>query len=289
MSILLIINPIAGDKDKGLFLKNAKHLMKQYSVDYEVFFTTGVKDYEKVEKHINKNTPEKVIVVGGDGTLNIFLKSFIAYDLKVGFIPMGSANGMAVELNLKESPKVLFKRYLNSKVTKQFDVLCINDTYLLLHLGDVGANANLVANYDKDDSRGMLTYAKHFWSEFQNMKGFKFEIQTDEMDYERKGVMLAICNGRAFGTGIALNTTGKMDDGYFELVIVKAIDFFDVLKAAMSKFDDSLELDYLETITAKSAFIKFKEPRLLQLDGEVIGKFLNLKIDVLPKAISFLQ
>jgi diacylglycerol kinase family enzyme len=176
-----------------------------------------------------------------------------------------------------------------SQKSKPLDVLSINNTFMLLHLGDVGANANLVANYDKDDSRGMLTYAKHFWSEFQNLKSFDFEIETDEMEYVRKGVMLSICNGRKFGTGIPLNTIGKMDDGYFELVIVKAVDFSDVLKAALSKFDEDYQLENLETIQAKTATVKFKEPRLLQIDGEVVGKFIELKIKVLKKAISFIQ
>lgn len=63
-------------------------------------------------------------------------------------------------------------------------------------------------------------YAKHFWDEFQNLKSFDFEIETDQMDYERKGVMLAICNGRRFGTGIPLNSIGEMDDAVFELVVV---------------------------------------------------------------------
>lgn len=33
-------------------------------------------------------------------------------------------------------------------------------------------------------------YAKHFWDEFQNLKSFDFEIETDQMDYERKGLCL---------------------------------------------------------------------------------------------------
>lgn len=289
MDVLLIINPISGDKDKSEFTDFAKALLDKLKLSFHIYKTTGQNDCDELEKLLTRFSPEKVIVVGGDGTLNMFLKPLMEHDIQVGFIPMGSANGMAVELDLTDSPKVLFNRFLKSKQSKKLDLLSINDSYLLLHLGDVGANANLVANYEKDGERGMFTYAKHFWSEFQNLKSFEFEIETDEMEYERKGVMLALCNGRKFGTGIPLNTIGKMDDGYFEFVVVKAMDFSDLLKAAIFKFDEDYKMESLETIQAKTATVKFKEPRLLQIDGEVIDKFTELKIEVLPKVLRFIQ
>lgn len=289
MDILLVINPISGDKSKTDFVKFAKNLMQKFNLNFHFFKTKGEKDCEELERLIIKYSPKKVIVVGGDGTLNMFLKPLMEHDIQVGFIPMGSANGMAVELNLTDAPEVLFEKFLKSEYSKNLDLLSINDSHLLLHLGDIGANANLVANYDKDESRGMFTYAKHFWSEFQNLKGFEFEIKTDAMDYERKGVMLAICNGRKFGTGIPLNTIGKMDDGHFEFVVVKAMEFSDLLKAALSKFDEDYKIESLETIQAKMATVKFKEPRLLQIDGEVIGKFTELRIEVLSKVLRFIQ
>lgn len=289
MDILIIINPVSGDKNKVEFVDFAKHFLEKSKLSYHFYKTTGKNDSDKIEQLLIEYSPQKVIVVGGDGTLNMFLKPLMDFDIQVGFIPMGSANGMAVELNLTDSPQILFKRFLKSKESKKLDLLSINDSHLLLHLGDIGANANLVANYDKDENRGMFTYAKHFWSEFQNLKGFEFEIKTDQMDYERKGVMLAICNGRKFGTGIPLNTIGRMDDSLFEFVVVKAMDFSDLLKAALSKFDEDYRIESLETIQAKSATVKLKEPRLLQIDGEVIEEFTELKIEVLPKALKFIQ
>ncbi|NEV93079.1 lipid kinase [Psychroflexus sp. YR1-1] len=289
MEILLVINPISGDINKSDFLDFAKRTLSKSKIDYHLYKTTGDKDCEELNHLIGIYSPKKVIIAGGDGTLNMFLKPLIEHKIQVGFIPMGSANGMAVELDLTDSLEDLLVKFIKSKETRPLDVLSINDSHLLLHLGDIGANANLVANYDKDESRGMFTYARHFWSEFKNLKSFEFEIKTDQNEYERKGVMLAICNGKKFGTGIPLNSVGKMDDGLFEFVVVKAIDFSDLLKAALSKFDDDFEIENLETIQAKTATVKFKQPRLLQIDGEIMDEFTELHIKVLPKALRFIQ
>ncbi|RRO16458.1 diacylglycerol/lipid kinase family protein [Flavobacteriaceae bacterium 14752] len=289
MKIILVINPISGDKNKTVFIDFAKGFMDNSKIDFELYKTTGHRDCEKLNQLIVKHTPDKVIIVGGDGTLNLFLKPLVEHKTKVGFIPMGSANGLAAEFNLTKTARILFKKYVQSHETKALDVLSINDEHLFLHLGDIGANANLVANYDKDEERGMFTYAKHFWSEFQNLKSFEIDIKTDRMQYERKGVMLAICNGKKFGTGIPLNTIGKMDDGIFELVVVKAMDFTDLIKATLSKFDEDHKVKNLETFQAKTATIKLKQPQLLQIDGEVVKEFTKLEVKVLDEALSFIK
>jgi YegS/Rv2252/BmrU family lipid kinase len=288
MDVLLVINPISGSKNKSDFIEFAKRSMKEAKMTFHVFQTTGENDCRQLEDLISESSPGKVIIAGGDGTLNMFLKPLMDSQVNVGFIPMGSANGMAEELDLEDNPKVLFQKFLKSNSQKTLDLISINKSYLCLHLADIGANANLVANYEKDGGRGMFTYAKHFWTEFRNLKPFEFEIKTEQMEYERKGVMLAICNGRKYGTGIPLNTIGKMDDGFFEFVVVKAMDFTDLIKAALSKFDENQQNQNLETIQAKSATIKLKSPRLLQIDGEVIEKFEELQIKIIPKALKFM-
>jgi YegS/Rv2252/BmrU family lipid kinase len=289
MEILLVINPISGNKNKDGFTDSAKLILNKSGLDYHIFKTTGKNDCKQLEGLIASKSPKKVIIAGGDGTLNMFLKPLMENKIKVGFIPMGSANGMAEELNLVDYPKTLLQKFLDSDDFKKLDLLQVNGSHLLLHLGDLGANANLVANYEKDGGRGMFTYAKHFWSEFKNPKSFEFEIVTDLMEYERKGVMLALCNGRKYGTGIPLNTFGKIDDGFFELVIVKAMDFSDLIKATLSKFDEDYHTENLETIQAKSATIRLKESKLLQIDGEVIGEFKELHIKLIPKALHFIK
>lgn len=289
MEILLVINPVSGNKNKDGFTDSAKLILSKSGLDYHIFKTTGKNDCEQLEGLIASKSPKKVIIAGGDGTLNMFLKPLMENKIKVGFIPMGSANGMAEELNLVDYPKRLLQKFLDSDDFQKLDLLQVNGSHLLLHLGDLGANANLVANYEKDGGRGMFTYAKHFWSEFKNPKSFEFEIVTDQMEYERKGVMLAICNGRKFGTGIPLNTIGKIDDGFFELVIVKGMDFSDLIKATLSKFDEDYQTENLETIQAKSATIRLKESRLLQIDGEVIDEFKELHIKLIPKALHFIK
>jgi len=80
-----------------------------------------------------------------------------------------------------------------------------------------------------------------------------------------------------------------MNDGLFELVIIEAVDFSDLIKATYSKFDEDYEIQNFEIIQAKSAQIKLRKPNLLQIDGEIVDQFDNIQIDVLPKALKFIK
>jgi len=49
-----------------------------------------------------------------------------------------------------------------------------------------------------------------------------------------------------------------------------------------------IDTESAETIVADFAEIEFEKPHLLQLDGEVIGKFQNIKIEMLKGAVKFI-
>ena len=290
MDVLLVVNPVSGDQDKTGFLNFAKRTFQKQSISAKIHKTTGKDDVTEIETILSENSPSKIIIVGGDGTLSLLTPILKNYAIKIGFIPMGSANGMAQELDIDDFPKSLLIKFLSSDKVFKVDLLLINKTHHLLHIGDVGANANLILKYEKDSSRWFLTYAKHFFSEFNNLTNFKANIRIENENIEHTGVMFALCNGRKFGTGIALNNIGKLNDGKFEIVVIKAIDFTDLLKAAVSSWNDEMyDIDNFDVIQTSNVEISFEKPMLLQIDGEVVEKVSNLSIEVLPKTLTFIK
>lgn len=78
-------------------------------------------------------------------------------------------------------------------------------------------------------------------------------------------------------------------DGKFEIVVIEKINSSSLLKAGLAKFDDEFyDSQYSMVISTTEAEIHFEQARLLQLDGEVIGKFKELKIRILPGAVKLI-
>lgn len=290
MKILFVINPISGGIDKQPFIEDAKSLCEKYGIECLFFKTQGENDQERLKESIHDFRPDKVASVGGDGTTLLTANAFLDKGIPLGIIPVGSANGMATELLVNQDPIQALKDHIMSDFILNLDMLVINDKYHMLHIGDVGINANIVSAYDKDPNQGMATYAKYFIEKLRETEPFTFKIKTEDKDYKEKGVMVGICNSRKYGTGIPLNLEGDPTDGKFEILIIKNINPASLLKAGLSKFDENFydNQDRRVISTTKAEFL-FDTPRLLQLDGEVVGEFKKLKVNILKGAVKIIS
>ncbi len=289
MKLLFVVNPISGGVNKEPFLKKAKALCKKYGVDYEIFKTTGKNDDKNLKIVLKEVNPDKVLSVGGDGTTLFTSIVLLNSKFPMGIIPLGSANGMATELFVNPDPIGALTDVILSQVVAGLDMVIVNDEHYSIHIGDVGVNAAIVESYEKDKNRGMATYAKYFIEELKRLTPFGFTIKANGKVIKDKGLMIGICNSKKYGTGIPLNINGNPMDGKFEIVVVEKMNMGTLLKAGLSKFDESFhDSQNGIVISTKSAEIIFDQPRLLQLDGEVIGKFDKLKVDILPGAVKLI-
>ncbi|MDH3322097.1 MAG: diacylglycerol kinase family protein [Flavobacteriaceae bacterium] len=289
MKILFVVNPISGGVNKEPFIREAKSKCKKYGIDYKVFKTTGKDDEKHLEDVLLKYRPDKVASVGGDGTTLFTAIALMKKNIPMGIIPLGSANGMAVELSVNLEPSKALEDLIMSEVIAGLDMLVVNKKYYSIHIGDVGINANIVDAYDKDKNRGMTTYAKYFIEELKKLRPFKINIKANDKTYLENGIMVGICNSRKYGTGVPLNLDGNPMDGKFEIIVVKNINLNSLIKAGLSKFDESFHDSHNSMlISTNEAEILFDQPRLLQLDGEVIGEFEKLKVNMIKGAVKLI-
>ena len=289
MKILFVVNPISGGIDKEPFIKEAESKCKKYGIHYQIFKTTGTDDEKHLEEVLSRFKPDKVASVGGDGTTLFTAIAVMKKDIPMGIIPLGSANGMATELSVNPEPSKALEDLIMSEVFAGLDMLVVNEKHYSIHIGDVGINANIVDAYDKDKNRGMTTYAKYFIEELKYLTPFKINIKANGKTYLENGLMVGICNSRKYGTGVPLNLDGNPMDGIFEIVVVENINLNSLIKIGLSKFDESFHDNQNGMlISTDEAEILFDQPRLLQLDGEVIGEFEKLKITMIKGAVKLI-
>lgn len=289
MKVLFAVNPISGGVDKEPFLRKARALCDFYGISYTVFKTSGADDQAGLLKQIDSFKPDRIASVGGDGTTLFSAITLVGTDIPLGIIPLGSANGMATELSVNLKPMEALKDFLLSDMVRGLDLLKINDRYYAMHIGDVGVNANIVESYENDPKRGMAIYAKYFIEELKNLVPFKATVIANGKTIGSKVLMTAICNARKYGTGVPLNKIGNPMDGKFEIVLLEKVDLNSLVKAGLSRFNEEyMDNQSSRTITTDYAEIKFEEPRLLQLDGEVVGLFKEIKVEIIKGAVGLL-
>lgn len=289
MKLLFVVNPISGGVDKEPFLKSAEELCKKYGIEYHIFKTTGKNDKEKLNEILLQFNPDKVASCGGDGTTLFTALCLLDTHFSMGIIPLGSANGMATELFVNPKPIEALKDIIMSDLVAGLDLIRLNGEHYTMHIGDVGINAQIVESYEKDPKRGMATYAKYFLEQMQRLNPFKVIVRSKGQISKYETLMVAICNARKYGTGVPLNLNGNPMDGRFELVLVNKVNANSLLKSGLSIFDETFfDESSADIIVSDYAEVEFESPRLLQLDGEVIGNFKELKIEMLQGAVKFI-
>nr|WP_255537096.1 hypothetical protein [Pedobacter sp. SYSU D00873] len=154
-------------------------------------------------------------------------------------------------------------------------------------MADVGLNARVVKRFENDSRRGIMTYARHLFNEIFLIKKYRFYISLDdEKDIIRKAVSVTFANASKYGTGAVINPLGKVDDGQFELVIIKPFPRIKLLSIAWKMFSGKLNTsEYAEVLTCKKAKIRTAKRTTLQIDGEVIGKLKDFDIEIQPNAL----
>lgn len=275
---ILVINPISGDLDKSEILVKTLAFAEEYNVEIIVYETSGKGDEAAIKNLYNLHKPERILIAGGDGTIKLVAEALEDEDVIIGILPAGSANGLAVDLNLpatiEENLSIAFHNDF-----MEIDMICINGKKCI-HLSDLGLNAELIKNYEDSSVRGKVGYALQVITTLTKLEEpFSVKIVANGITSECVARMIVIANSQKYGTGVTINPDGKIDDGKFELIILKNLDlmvFGKIITGNMPVNSEDVEI-----ISTDKATVNTTSPVSFQIDGEFMGEETMLDIRIL--------
>jgi diacylglycerol kinase (ATP) len=280
---LFIVNPGSGEKDE-----NYSEIIEQYFAGkahvVEIHELPKDCDLESLKKTIMDSGADRVVAVGGDGTLKLVASCLLKGEIPIGIIPAGSANGMAKELEIPAAAQEALDVVVNGKPQK-IHVVMINDE-LCIHLSDIGFNAYIVKKFDDLPQRGMMGYAKAAWHALWNHHKMEVELTIGEEVIRSEAAMVVVANATMYGTGVKINPEGRLDDNVFEVIVVKKYSVLEILKIRFTKLPFNPKK--IETFSTSELSIKTKHRVHFQVDGEYMGKVTEVNATIIPAAINIL-
>ena len=285
LKILFVINPISGAKGKIAWEPAIRNYFANLSHSIDFFLLDGKDDATSLKYWIEKLQPQRVVAVGGDGTVSLVAEQLLGTNIAMGILPAGSANGMAKELDIPAEVDRALNIILNGEI-KPCDAIRINDKELSLHLSDLGVNAQLVKYFEQGNLRGKLGYALKVFKVLWRKKMMDVTIQTNKEEIKRHAFMVVIANASKYGTGALINPEGNLGDGIFEIVVVRRINFISVLKMFL-KFK-RFNPKKVELFQAESAVITTVKKTHFQVDGEYLGKVDKVKAIIIKSQLNLI-
>jgi len=281
--LLFIVNPASGNgeinysTEIGIFFKNRLE-------EVEIYELPSNCSLEKLKATIKKSNSNRVIAVGGDGTLKLVAECVVNTETPIGIIPAGSANGMAKELGIPLILQEAIALTISGK-PKKIHAIRVNGE-LCIHLSDIGFNAYLVKIFDELPERGMKTYAKATWHAFWNHKKMEVSFKIDGKIIKEKAAMIVLANATKYGSGLQINPDGKLDDNLFEVIMVKEYAVLEILKIWISKL--AWNPKNIESYQVAELEIKTEHKVHFQVDGEYLGKVSQVKAEIVIKALTII-
>lgn len=286
-NVHFLINPISGSGNKKNIENKILEYFKENSSRVNISHTRESGNREHLAKVLQEEKPDILAVAGGDGTVNMAGSMLIGKETKLGIIPMGSANGLATSVGIPKNIEDALN-IISSGKTRTIDAIRVNDS-ISFHISDFGLNANVIKRFEEDEQRGLLGYLKHFLAELFKVKGHKYKIEFEEEVLKTKASMIFISNATQFGTGATINPTGKIDDGKFEIIIVKSYKTRILLRKIIKFLRGRINhTDFVEIISTRKARIHNTNNRVFQIDGELAGRPDKVELAIIPGSIRLL-
>ncbi|RNI27603.1 hypothetical protein EFA69_15905 [Rufibacter immobilis] len=290
--VLFVINPISGDIPKEELEEDIRLFCERNNIEGETFKTTGEQDEFKLKEAIQIFTPEIVCAVGGDGTVSLVAKAVVKTEQALAILPLGSGNGLSKDIGIPQNFEEALQVLVHHRIMP-IDTLDVNGL-LSIHLCDMGFNALVVKRFCDGDTRGPSAYAWIAMQEFVGYEPKKYTIIANgNTIFEGDAFMITVTNARAFGSNAAINPTGVINDGHFEICVLEPFPKSSSLGILYRLYTDSIDDSvYTHRFSCSSATIINHAEEVTQIDGEPeeLGRDINFTVQprslrvVLPKA-----
>ena len=270
MKYVFIINKFTVMNRLDYLCERIKLYCNNNNIDYIIEVNSLVNSTENILKKY-KNTNYIIFSVGGDGMLNRVLNSIINTKNILGFIPFGTGN------DFYKSARVQFNNGINC-----CDLIKINNKYFI-NTACFGIDADIANDGFVGSKFIWLKKYKYIINLIKHFLSFKckfFEVSVNEKKYIYPFVTIVLTNGQFYGSGFNIGPYSKLNNGKFDVYLVKKLNKFKMIKLIL-KMKNGKHEDDINVIkyTVDKIKINSKNRVCSNIDGESIeAKPFNVEV-----------
>lgn len=259
------------------------------TIDIRVTYEYG--DVHRFIKEAIEDSVYRVIIGGGDGTLNEAVDALMQYPkesrVPLALMPLGTANDFAVGCNIPleylESLKLAIYSY-----TTPIDVIQVNSRYFInVATGGYGAEVTKDTPIWLKNMIGGGSYLITGIMKLASITPYKVDVKIPSKEFSITGVVSAICNGRQSGGGMVLAPNAFINDGLLDVFVVTDIVNADINILLNELNEPSNNGTYIKRIQTPWIETFSTNPAPLNLDGEPYNRDSHLRYEVKASAIEF--
>jgi YegS/Rv2252/BmrU family lipid kinase len=222
----LIYNPAAGRGRARNHVGEAAEYLRGRGAEVELAESASPADLTRIAAESSRSGYDRVVVCGGDGTLNLGVRHFDLQRGTLALLPLGSGDDFARVCNIPRDVRKACDVVLDGTV-REVDVARANG---LRYLGVAGLGFDSeVARYANEEVRYLRGSVVYLYAILRVLP--RFTPHKVRINGREETIMFAVFgNTPQYGGGIRIAPEAKHDDGLLEVCIVHRTSRFQLLK-----------------------------------------------------------
>lgn len=250
--------------------------------------TTGPQHATGLARQALADGCERVIVAGGDGTMNEVAAVLAGTPAVLGLIPCGSGDGLGRHLGIHGSVAHAL-RVIAEGAPRTIDS-GLADGHPFFTVAGLGFEAELADRFNRSARRGFRRYLALGARALADWVPETYVV-TDAAGVRRtvRAFTVAVANTSQYGNGARIAPRARIDDGRLDLCAVPPLTAWNAAPLALRLFCGRLEGARGVTFLSGTSFvIERPEPGRLHTDGETHPAGPRIEFAVRPASLRIL-
>lgn len=273
MHLKLIYNPTAGRGKARKHVRFVEEYLRSRGARVDCEPSTGPEDLVRVAAEASAGGYDRVVVCGGDGTLNLAVREFDLGRGTLALVPTGSGDDFARVTGVPREIRRACDNVLDGAV-REVDVALANE---LRYLGVAGLGFDSeVADYANRNVRFLRGSAVYLYSIFRVLPRFtprEVRIRSEEGTRAERIMFAAVGNTRQYGGGIRITPGAVIDDGLLDLCIVHETSRAQLLRTLPKAYIGAhVSSPFVETGRGRTFHFESEQSMAVYADGEPLTR-----------------
>lgn len=177
-----------------------------------------------------RQKPDALVVVGGDGMINLGVQALEGSRVPLGIVPSGTGNDMARGLGIPVGDTEAAIEHLATALQRPpraIDAGAIGfgggrSRFACILSAGFDALVNERANR-MTRPRGRSRYTIALLVELAKLRPIEYTLTLDGVVHRERALLVAVANNLSFGGGMKVAPDASLDDGLFDVVLVRPL------------------------------------------------------------------
>lgn len=292
MRVHVVANPTAGRGSIGPLVESLRERLTAAGATVTLHWTRGPGDAREHVAGLDAASLDRLVIVGGDGTLNEAVNSReVPLPWPVAIVPLGTANLVA------RDARVPLRASVDRHVATVLEGapwtvdLLDSDRGRALAVAGVGLDAEVVravATARKGGPGGYLRWIMPIAKTFAAYDPPRLEVIVDGARRIEGGAVI-VQNTYCYGGLFALSRQARMDDGRLEVMVLRRANRRNYFRMLLGAYLGTLGRDVeISFDSGTQVEIRSRSPVAVQLDGDPAGTT-PITLRVIPAGLRLLR